>query len=82
MKQVPSCFGRVGNSSCQFMMCNDSKECYECYWKYYFDRKNGIKVNIDDVIRDYCTTNKLNKKRREDVMRRMPQKKGKSYNQR
>ncbi|MCK9429490.1 MAG: hypothetical protein M0R17_05760 [Candidatus Omnitrophica bacterium] len=65
LKLCKSCFGKYGNTMCNVIMCNASKECQECYWEGYLKMKRGEWVDLREILDKY--TKKYNLKIKEFI---------------
>ena len=57
--KVRRCFGHSGEKECLGFMCNNSKECYECYLKYFQSKKQRYFIRLSEVIDKFMIDNNL-----------------------
>lgn len=69
---VPSCFGRDGNTPCLMAFCGSSYLCHECYLEYWYKKQAGFNnIPINEYIEKFVQENNLKiEERRENPILR------------
>lgn len=64
---VPSCFGRDGNTPCLMAFCSSYPLCHECYLEYWKQKQSGYNSKpINEIIEKFIEENNLRLDERRD----------------